>query len=414
MTITDSAVEVGPDREGFPEPVPPTSRDEAWRYSPTVELVAGLEAAVSSERQLDVDLETIIGCLAHRSPRLVFVDGVFEPRASRLQRRDRTSMHPVARRHSWSIDNGVEADWFEVRNERAPDDAALITVSADTAVPTPLHIVHVTQDDAEHPVASHPRTIIRVESGGSVDVVESYCSASGPGATNAVTMLQVADGARLRYHRFQDEHDAGTHTGLVRASLGAGSHTYINSLTLGAASSRVAIDAHLAGDGASFDLDALYVIDGHRHHDHVVTVDHAASSTTSSQRVRGIVDDRARGAFTGHVIVPQGVTAIEADQTSRAILLSPRSQVDARPWLEILADDVRASHGAAIGRLDDEALFYLRSRGIPEGPARQILLQAFAEEMTADIADEWVRDHAASLVSSRLARTARSITEEAS
>lgn len=397
---------VGPVREGFPEPAPPTSRDEAWRYSPATDLVRGLESALPSERVLDVDLETILGCLAHRSPRLVFVDGVFEPRASRLRPRGRASMHPVARRHRWSEEHDIAADWFEVRNERAPDDAALIAIETGTAVPTPLHVVHVTQHGGHHPVASHPRTIIRVEAGGSVDVVESFCSASGPGATNAVTLLQVGDGAQLRYHRIQDEHDAGTHTGLVRASLGADSSTYVNSLTLGAAASRVAIDVGLVEEAGAFDLDALYVISGDQHHDHVVTVEHAASATISNQRVRGMVDDRARGGFTGHVIVPAGVGAVEVDQSSRALLLAPHAQVDARPWLEILADDVRATHGAAIGRLDDEALFYLRSRGVPEDRARRILLRAFADEMTSGISDGWVREHAAGLVSARLDRSA--------
>lgn len=396
---------VGPAREGFPEPVPPTSRDEAWRYSPATDLVKGLESAHRSEPRLAVDLEAIIGCLAHRSPRLVFVDGVFEPRASRLEPRGHTTMHPVARRHTWSADNDNVPDWFEVRNERAPDDATLITVAADTTVAAPLHVVHVTQGSAENPVASHPRTIIQVASGSSVDVVETFCSAAGLGATNAVTLIEVADRARVRYHRFQDENDASTHTGLVRATVGTGSSAYVNSLTLGAKASRVAIDARLSGEEAAFDLDALYVLDDQQHHDHVVTVDHAASATTSNQRVRGIVDDRARGGFTGHIVVPQGVVGIEADQSSRALLLSPRTQIDARPWLEILADDVRASHGAAIGRLDDEALFYLRSRGVPVELARRMLLEAFAAEMTADIDDDWVREHATGLVSDRLERT---------
>ena len=396
----------GPAREGFPEPAPPTSRDELWRYSPVTELISGLTTAAPSRRRPEVDLTPIIGCLDHRSPRLVFVDGVFEPRASRLQARGRSSMHPVARRHDQSTANGVAADWFEVRNERADDDATLISVAAGTTVPDPLHVVHVSQGRRDHPSASHPRTIIEVGAGASVDVVEIYCSASGTGATNAVTMLQVARGARLRYHRIQDEDETSTHTGLVRGDLAAGSSTYANSITLGAHASRVAIDIRLSGERAAFDLDALYVVSGQQHHDHVVTVDHSASATSSNQRVRGVVDDRARGGFTGHVIVPRGVTAIEADQTSRALLLSPRSQVDARPWLEILADDVRATHGAAIGRLDDEALFYLRSRGVPRERARHMLLQAFAEEMTSDITDDWVREHATGLVSARLDRTA--------
>jgi Fe-S cluster assembly protein SufD len=165
----------------------------------------------------------------------------------------------------------------------------------------------------------------------------------------------------------------------------AGSKVRSWSLLAGTEIARNAITVVLQGDDAVLDLSGLYLSAGTQRHDTAVTVEHTASRGTSRQHVRGVVGDRARGSFSGHVIVAAGTTGTDAGQTSRSLLLSPTAEADTRPWLEIFADDVRCTHGATVGRLDADALFYLRTRGIPAEEARAMLVDGFVAETTEDL-----------------------------
>jgi Fe-S cluster assembly protein SufD len=166
----------------------------------------------------------------------------------------------------------------------------------------------------------------------------------------------------------------------------------------GADIARLALDVVLDGREARTTLDGLYVPRHRQRHDHVVTVDHAASACTSRQRFKGIVGGHARGSFGGRIIVRPGTVATDASQSNHNLLLSSTAQADSQPWLEIFADDVRCTHGATVGRLDDDALFYLRSRGVPLAEARAMLIAAFADEVIARIAPESLRERVAATV----------------
>jgi Fe-S cluster assembly protein SufD len=167
--------------------------------------------------------------------------------------------------------------------------------------------------------------------------------------------------------------------------LAAGASAASSSLLTGVHVARNAIDVVLRGSLASIDLRGLDLPTGTQRHDTAVTVEHAASHGSSRQLFKAAVDDRARGSFSGRVIVQPGTVGNDADQTSRSLLLAPTAQADSRPWLEIFSDDVRCTHGSSTGRLDDEALFYLRSRGIPLTHARTMLVGGFVAEMTESI-----------------------------
>jgi Fe-S cluster assembly protein SufD len=169
----------------------------------------------------------------------------------------------------------------------------------------------------------------------------------------------------------------------------------------GAEVARNAVDAVLAGDGAHIELDGLYLPAATQRHDHVVTVEHAASACTSRQLFKGVIDDRARGSFSGRIIVQPGTTATDAAQTSRSLVLTPTAEADTRPWLEIFADDVRCTHGATVGRLDAEALFYLRTRGIAPDEARTMLIRGFVAEMTEALQPSTLRSRLDEMVASR-------------
>jgi Fe-S cluster assembly protein SufD len=228
---------------------------------------------------------------------------------------------------------------------------------------------------------SHPATVIVAGRDCSLSVVETYAGTPGPALTNASTTIRAGERARIRHWRIEAEATDAVHIGHTGVVQHEGAEVLLLSVLHGATIGRHAHDVVLAGPDARCDVVGLAVPAGRQVHDHLVTVEHAAARCTSTQRFRAVVDDRARSSFSGHVIVRPGTVATSADQSSHNLLLAPTAEADARPWLEILADDVRCTHGATVGRLDDDALFYLRSRGIPLAQARDVLIDAFVQEL---------------------------------
>jgi Fe-S cluster assembly protein SufD len=215
-------------------------------------------------------------------------------------------------------------------------------------------------------------------------LVESYV---GLGAradlTNARTEVELAPGARLEHVRVQREGLGASHVGLLEARLADDAALHALALSFGGALTRLETDVTLAGRGAEAVLDGLFVLDGARRADFVTRIAHRVPHATSRQLVKGILDGESRGAFTGRVRVAQGATQTDARQANHNLLLSSRATVESRPQLEIDTDDVKCSHGATVGRLDETQLFYLRSRGIPAEHARELLVHAFAAEVLA-------------------------------
>jgi Fe-S cluster assembly protein SufD len=185
--------------------------------------------------------------------------------------------------------------------------------------------------------------------------------------------------------REQDEAHDHLHHAALGVSVAEGARYQLTSVLLGGSTTRVEIDVRLAGEGASADLSGLAALRGSQHADHHVTIDHASPGCTSRQLFRSLLDDRAHGIFTGKVIVRRGAVKTDAVQHHRALLLSDDALAHARPQLEIDADDVKCAHGAAVGSLDEEALFYLRQRGLDPRQARALLTAAFAQDVLATI-----------------------------
>jgi Fe-S cluster assembly protein SufD len=224
--------------------------------------------------------------------------------------------------------------------------------------------------------------VIDVAAGGRLTVIESYAGSPGRRFVDATTQISVARDAELVHHRVLTGPPGGFHVGHTLVQQAACSRVRSWSLLAGAEIARNAIDVILHGDDAVVELEGLYLPIRTQRHDTAFTVEHAASRGTSRQHVRGVIGDRARGSFSGHVIVAAGTAGTDAGQTSRSLLLSPTAEADTRPWLQIFADDVRCSHGATVGRLDDDALFYLRAHGIPLAEARAMLVDGFVAETT--------------------------------
>ena len=391
----------------------PTSREEAWRYTPTEEVrarferatVATREARSLPDRSLVDDLAGNVG-----GARMVFVNGTYAAELSDDQGLPSGLWcgpagpdHPAVVR-ALAADQGPTPDGFLIHNHTDHLESAVVVVDAGVRLDDPVHVVHVTMPegpDADPAMVLHPRTIVEVGDGGHLTVVETYCGIDGPTVTNASSTIRTGAHAEVDHCRIQVESSSATHIGHTRVEQGEGSRVAMASITVGGDIARNAIDVHLDAPDARTELTGVNVTNGHQRHDTVVTVEHTASRCASNQRFAGVVDDHGRGSFSGEIVVHPGTVATDAHQTNRNLVLDPHAEADTRPWLRILADDVRCTHGATVGRLDDEALFYLRSRGIGVAEARTMLIDAFVTEVTETITNDSVRAHVAAVVAVR-------------
>jgi len=232
-------------------------------------------------------------------------------------------------------------------------------------------------------------------------VVESF-RGEGRYLLDAVAEIALGEDAQLEHARVQEEGGDAFHVGLLGVTQGARSRFTSGSVALGGALARVEARAVLAGEGAACELDGLYVGQGRQLLDHLVHVDHASARCTSRQTYKGILGDQSRGVFAGRILVREGAQKTDASQVNSNLLLSDDATIDTKPQLEILADDVKCSHGGTVGQIREDHLFYLRSRGIGEPLARALLMWAFASEMVQRVGPPDVRARVRASVTARL------------
>jgi len=281
-------------------------------------------------------------------------------------------------------------------------DLAVVVVEEGAEVDPPVVILHETTA-GERPGARFPRTLIVAGARSRVRFVEVHFGPDGDRYwTCPVTEIACGDGAVVRHRFLQLDGRDALHTAVVASSQGRDSDLRCLHASFGAALARADIGARLAGPGAHCTLDGLYVVDAARHSDAHTTVDHAAPHCTSHELFKGILAGAATGVFKGRIIVRADAQKTDAVQHNANLLLSREAKVHTRPQLEIRADDVRCTHGATIGQLDPEALFYLRSRGLPGAEARRLLIQGFAREVLDGIDDERLRSALAHEIDDRI------------
>lgn len=267
-------------------------------------------------------------------------------------------------------------------------DGLVLRVKRGVSVALPIEVVYVGAPGDEA-LAFHPRNLIVLEPGASATVVEHHVGiGAGEYFANGGTDIRVGEGAQLHHYKIQEEgleavHIATTHAELARGALYDG---FI--LTKGARLSRNEVSVRLTGPGAECHLNGAYMVRGEQHCDITTTIDHLAPQTSCREVFKGVIDDKARAVFQGRITVHPDAQQSNGHQLSKALLLSDQAEIDAKPELEIFADDVKCSHGATAGDLDRDALFYLRARGIPEAAARDILIEAFLAETINNIAAE--------------------------
>ncbi len=394
----------------------PTVKDEDWRFTnvapiarlPFKPLFEPVPAGVTSDALDRLPFAGLTGS------RLVFVDGRFVAALSsvaRLPQGSKVMSLAVALATDTSLVEEhlfrharADANAFAALNTAFFQDGAFIHLPAGQQITAPVRVIHISTSQ-ESGATVHPRNLIVAGSGSQLTVIESYVSLGGNGGetlTNAVTELVAGEGAIVEHLKLQDEDPRAFHLASIAAHFGRASNVVTHSIALGARLSRTNIHARLAGEGVECVLNGLYVTRGEQLADHFMLVEHARPHGTSHEYFNGILADRSKGVFHGRILVQPGAQKTDAKQTNKNLLLSDDATVNSKPQLEIYADDVKCTHGATVGQLSDEAIFYLRTRGLPLEKARHMLIHAFAGEIIDRIRCEPVHEELNQLVWERL------------
>ena len=389
----------------------PTHKDEDWKYTPVAALVGAAFDATSPGvtgvvTAACVEEAGVAGSIA----RIAFVNGIFAPELSSLSNVPAgvtvSSLASELASQSQDLESffspasGEFAHAFEAINTAAARDGAVVRVAADTRVDGTIELLFCSDGSG---TVSHPRSVIVVGRHSRVSLVENHIGIPGrTSRTNAVTQVVVGEGAQVDHYTIQDEPDIGFHLSLLDVRQRADSRFSTVSVALGSRIARHEVRVQLDGERAEATVNGLYLPGGDRHHDNPVRLVHSAPNCTSRQLYKGIASGQGHGVFNGHLVVLPGADGADASQTNKNLLLSEHAEIDTRPRLEILTDDVRCTHGAAVGALDPEAIFYLRSRGIPTEQAKSMLTAAFAREILDLIPIGGLRTHLEGLVSARL------------
>src|SRR5687767_9951819 len=323
-----------------------------------------------------------------------------------------TNVAPIAAR-DWKVSDGerkvpadidiellrrfkTERNGFAAMNA-AFGDFATLRISKDTVVDLPVEFTFAGDDDQ----ASFPHLLVIAEAGSKATIVETYASQS-KSFTNTAIQIVVEDNAQLTHYRVQKESPETFHYGVTEVSVGRGGVYNSTNINLGAALSRHDIDVKFAAEGGEAWVDGLYMLNGSQHSDTHSIIDHVVPNCTSHQTYKGVMNDKSRAVFNGKVFVRENAHGTDAQQSNKNLLLSNEARVDTKPQLEIFNDDVKCSHGATVGQLEEEELFYLLTRGLPENLARNLLTYGFAEEIINKIGIDSIKSDLDASVLNRL------------
>jgi Fe-S cluster assembly protein SufD len=373
----------------------PTIHDEDWRFTsvaPIADNYFGLahDGVTSLKREGLAPFEWR-GDLAAK---LVFVNGRFVAAASDIGRLPAgVRVGSLAGALTGPARDGVDlyahlthvatADRhaFTALNTAFLLDGAFIHVPDSTIVDAPIHVLFASVGD-ERQMMTHPRVLVVMGVNSQASIVESYV-ASGPDRyfTNTVTEVTAGENATVHHYKVQRESLESFHIGAMYVRAARDARVFCHSISLGGALARNDTNVVLDGEGAACTLNGLYLADGARVVDNHTTIDHARPHCDSREVYKGLLADHARGVFNGKIIVRPDAQKTDAKQTNKALLLSEDAQINTKPQLEIFANDVKCTHGAAIGQMDEEAIFYLRARGLSQSQARHLLIRAFVGDV---------------------------------
>jgi Fe-S cluster assembly protein SufD len=375
----------------------PHRRQEEWKYTDVSALAqqdfaaAALTGPAGPELQ-ESRLATLL-LPGFVSPlRLVFVNGIYAPRLSKLEKRPAGvhigslaaalhQNHPLVKKHLASTVKPDESS-FVALNNAFIEEGAWIYIPKEVDFPVPIHLIYIaTAQDS--PFSIHPRNLVLVSEGAQATIIEEYIGdTAAPYFTNPVTEILVQDRAGLEHYKVQREAANAFHIGFIQVRQGEKSRFTSHSVSFGAGLTRNNIHSLLTGPESACTLNGLFQIRDTQHVDNHTLIHHQAPGCQSSELYHGILDEQSRGVFNGKILVEPEAQKTDSRQSNRTLMLSNDAVMDAKPQLEIFADDVKCTHGAAVGQLDEDSLYYLQSRGIALAEARQMLTLAFALQIT--------------------------------
>jgi len=392
----------------------PTTHDEDWRFTNVAPIAKLPFKPVSEYSRANFDAAAVArhSFTSLKASRLVFVNGHFAAEFSSILpqeggvkigslaaalKTDSALIEKHLARHAQDEDSA-----FIALNTAFFHDGAFIFVPAGQTVAEPVHLLFISTS-AEAGMTTHPRNLIIAEKSSKLTVIESYVS-TGKGAhfTNAVDELVIGENAVVEHCKFQDESTEAFHIAAIHAHLGRNCNFIAHSIATGARLSRNNIRTSLADEGVECVLNGLYLTRDDQLADHHMIVEHAKPHCNSHEYYNGILDGRSKGVFHGRILVRPNAQKTDAKQTNKNLLLSEDATVDTKPQLEIYADDVKCTHGATVGQLNDESIFYLRARGIGVETARRMLIHAFAGEIIDRIRHVPAREELDKIVWDRL------------
>jgi len=396
----------------------PTTREEEWRFT-SVAPIAERSFALGLPSVAEVSATDIAPFRLPIAPavELVFVNGRHVPVLSRVGALPEGSrveslvtalgtIHDQIEPHLARIPT-VEQQPFVVLNTAFLDDGAWIQVPAGAILQEPIHLLFLSTGGIDdRPLMSHPRILAILGKNSQASVIETYAGTNGAQYfTNAVTDIVVGDHAVLDHYKLQYDSREAFHVGAIHVRADRSATYRSHSVSFGGALVRNDVVAVMNGEGAECMLNGLYAADARRLVDNHTTIDHAQPHCDSREIYKGILADHARGVFNGKIIVRPDAQKTDAKQTNRALLLSEDAQINTKPQLEIFANDVKCTHGAAVGQMDEEALFYIRSRGLSDAFARRMLIHAFAADVLNRLPLEPVRMRIEERLQQQLARS---------
>ncbi len=386
----------------------PSRRQEEWRFT----RLKGIEEEIFQPPDVVASRVDISPWRVSDAHLLVFVDGIFSPEVSDVSDLPdgvvvsnlvlaTASESKAVSEHLGSL-AGLELHPFAALNTALVADGAFIHLPAGVELERPIQLVFVSGSEGRSTLSA-PRILIVAEAASRATVVEQYLGDGGASLSCPVSEIVLAEDAVLDHVVVQEEEISAHHLAVRQIRLAAASRYSAQTLSLGGALTRSDIGVVLDGEGVEASLDGLYLADGVQQADTHLTVRHARPDCSSHQLYKGILAGSARAVFNGRIIVDQDAQKTDANQSNRNLLLSDSATVHSNPQLEIFADDVRCTHGSTVGRLDEEAVFYLRSRGIARDEAIRMLTLAFAGEVLERVPVEALRERLELVVASRLA-----------
>ncbi|MFB0515865.1 MAG: Fe-S cluster assembly protein SufD [Candidatus Neomarinimicrobiota bacterium] len=389
----------------------PTTRMEEWRNT-SVEPITRTRFHLAGDGS-SVDLPIIEPFRLENSLQVVAADGRFRPELLRLEglppQVEVRGLAEVLANYPESVlpHLGQYADFqrqaFVALNTAFLSDGIFIRVPPGTVLERPIHVIHFTAPDGR-PTRTHPRTLVLAGENCQLTVLEHYAGHPGrPAFTNAVTEIVAGARSVIDYVRVQQEPDDASHVGTVHTHQEADSRVALHAVTLSGGLVRNDVNAVLKGEGAEIAMNGLYLVKGHQHVDNHTRIDHVAPHCTSIENYKGILDGQGRAVFNGRIVVHPHAQKTNAAQSNKNLMFSDKALVNTNPQLEIYADDVKCTHGAAVGQIDEEAIFYLLSRGIDRMTAQSLLIHGFTQEIIAMIRIATIRQAVNNLVAGWLA-----------